>query len=75
MHHLRLVPLATVFLSIMLAAQSTPLPLVGQPPVAKTMAAGDLSRPDPAKQARLKESYGKLPLSFEPNQGQTDQGG
>ena len=30
------------------------------------------AQPDPAMKARVIESYGKLPLSFEPNQGQTD---
>ena len=32
----------------------------------------DLSRPDPSAKLRIIESYGKLPLGFEPNQGQTD---
>lgn len=31
------------------------------------------SEPDPATQARLVETYGKLPLSFEANQGQVDE--
>src|SRR5437667_10576046 len=30
-----------------------------------------LSKPDAATQARVSESYGKLPLGFEANQGQT----
>ena len=30
------------------------------------------SKPSPAEQARAVASYGKLPLRFEPNQGQTD---
>src|SRR5207244_5053135 len=30
------------------------------------------ARPNPADQKRLVESYGKLPLSFEANRGQTD---
>jgi hypothetical protein len=31
-----------------------------------------LSKPDPALQGRVLQNYGKLPLSFEANQGQTD---
>jgi hypothetical protein len=31
-----------------------------------------LSQPNPATQGKIVESYGKLPLSFEANQGQTD---
>jgi Beta-propeller repeat/Abnormal spindle-like microcephaly-assoc'd, ASPM-SPD-2-Hydin len=30
------------------------------------------SQPDPQLHSRLREGYGKLPLSFEPNQGQSD---
>jgi len=30
------------------------------------------AEPDPAARGRVMASYGKLPLSFEPNQGQTD---
>ena len=30
------------------------------------------ARPNPADQKRLVESYGKLPMSFEANRGQTD---
>src|SRR5688572_27325641 len=30
------------------------------------------TRPDQATQARVNEAYGKLPLSFEANEGQTD---
>ena len=32
------------------------------------------SQPDPATRGRLAENYGQLPLSFEANQGQTDEG-
>jgi hypothetical protein len=31
-----------------------------------------LSRPDPKTQGKILEGYGKLPLSFEANRGQTD---
>ena len=30
------------------------------------------SQPDPARRARVAEAFGRLPLSFEPNQGQTN---
>ena len=33
---------------------------------------GPTQQTDPSLRARVVESYGKLPLSFEPNQGQTD---
>src|SRR5215831_16715736 len=37
-------------------------------PVSKS----SLSKPDEAAQARISEAYGRLPLSFEANKGQTD---
>ncbi|MBA3767683.1 MAG: hypothetical protein H0W99_11990, partial [Acidobacteria bacterium] len=40
-------------------------------PIAAT--ASTLTKADPATQARVNESYGKLPLSFEANHGQTDE--
>jgi Beta-propeller repeat/PASTA domain/Dockerin type I domain len=50
---------------------------IGSKPVARTAAsiAPDVKRglPDKLGQAKLIESYGKLPLSFEANHGQTDQ--
>jgi hypothetical protein len=46
--------------NIMLSAQSNPA------------ARSDSSKPGPKTQARILETYGKLPLSFEENQGQTD---
>jgi hypothetical protein len=41
---------------------------------AKTITApgATLSKPDPALQGKVLQNYGKLPLSFEANQGQTD---
>ncbi len=42
-----------------------PLPLKSTPPTA-------LAQPDPARRGQIVESYGKLPLSFEVNRGQTD---
>lgn len=41
-------------------------------PIASTQPAAGLSKPDPALQGRVLQNYGKLPLSFEANQGQTD---
>jgi hypothetical protein len=48
-----------------------PTPDVSLPPISKSAVAG-LSQPDPAMQGRIAENYGKLPLSFEANHGQTD---
>jgi hypothetical protein len=53
-----------------LLSQSNPVPLVNQtagvgPPVSA-------SQTDPKAQARILDSYGKLPLAFEANHGQTD---
>ena len=42
-------------------------------PMADRLATGVSSQPDPTARARAVESYGKLPLSFEANAGQTDQ--
>jgi hypothetical protein len=52
--------------------QANPLPFVNQPPLAKNVATTGLLQPDPARQGRIVEGYGKLPLSFEANHGQTD---
>lgn len=44
-----------------------------QTPLASNNAAmNPVLRPDPERQAKTQESYGKLPLSFEANQGQAD---
>jgi hypothetical protein len=40
--------------------------------VSKSVVASGLSQSDPAGQAKVAEKYGKLPLSFEANHGQTD---
>ena len=42
-------------------------------PLSERLAPGVFSQPDPTARARAVESYGKLPLSFEANAGQTDQ--
>ncbi len=69
---LRLISLCTILLSTMMLAQSTSVSLFNSPVVPKSAAANGLSQPDPAVQAKVAASYGKLPLSFAGNQGQTD---
>jgi hypothetical protein len=54
--------LVTALAGSSLRAQTNLIPLVNHPPVAETTPG----------QARLADAYGKLPLSFEANQGQTD---
>jgi hypothetical protein len=54
----------------MVLAQSSPFPPVRQS--AKVVSPDAASAPDPKAQAGILDSYGKLPLSFEANQGQTD---
>jgi hypothetical protein len=39
---------------------------------AETISNSSLSKPDQATQKRIRESYGRLPLLFEANEGQTD---
>ena len=53
-----------------LLSQSNPVPLVNQS--AMVVSPISASQADPKAQARILDSYGKLPLSFEANQGQTD---
>ena len=69
---LRLIFLCTTLLSTMVLAQSTSVSLNSPPLVPKSAVANGLSQPDPAMKAKVAESYGKLPLSFEANHGQTD---
>ena len=70
MRSARFVCLFVILSSAMLAAQSNTVPLVNQPAVSKV--SSGLSKPDPKTQGRILENYGKLPLSFEANRGQTD---
>ncbi len=76
-------PLRAVTLSLLLALAALllitglPAPLKTAPSyagggVAPASAAESLSRPDAATEARVTDIYGKLPLSFEANQGQSD---
>ncbi len=72
MRSLRLISLCTTLLSTMVLAQSTSVSLISPPRVQKSAVENGLSQPDPAMQAKVAENYGKLPLSFEANHGQTD---
>jgi hypothetical protein len=59
--------------TILLAQSSSIADAVIKAPLARGSAAmKGLSQPDPENQAKIQESYGKLPLSFEANQGQAD---
>jgi hypothetical protein len=53
-----------------LLAQSHLVPFIQQ--TAKVVSPGAAPLPDPQAQAKILDSYGKLPLSFEANLGQTD---
>src|SRR5712692_937462 len=53
-----------------LLAQSNPVPLTNQN--ARVVSPISASEADPKAQAKILESYGKLPLSFEANHGQAD---
>src|SRR5271165_6082190 len=62
--------LIQILAAISLWSQSNPGPLVNQ--AASAAPSIRASQAEPEAQARILESYGKLPLSFEANQGQTD---
>src|SRR5258707_2654069 len=53
-----------------LLAQSNPVPLTNQN--ARVVSPISASEVDPKAQAKILDSYGKLPLSFEANHGQAD---
>jgi Bacterial Ig-like domain (group 3)/Beta-propeller repeat len=53
-----------------LLSQSNPVPVINQ--TASTAPPASAVQPDPKAQARILDQYGKLPLSFEANQGQAD---
>ncbi|MGB6385822.1 MAG: SBBP repeat-containing protein [Terriglobales bacterium] len=77
MRPLRFVSLFTTLLitslfSTLVLAQSSPVLPSKQPIAAKNATPSGLSQPNAASQAKIVEKYGKLPLSFEANQGQTD---
>ena len=66
--------LTCAFVAVPVLAQSGSAvsPIYGSRLVAKSAVSSGLSKPDPARQAKVAESYGKLPLSFEINRGQAD---
>jgi hypothetical protein len=68
----RIIGLFVVLAGTRVLSQLNPVPLLSQPAVVKDRLPAGLSRPDPEVQGKTVESYGKLPLSFEANQGQTD---
>ncbi len=73
MRSLRLLSAIVFLFSTLVLAQSTSLM---NPPLAANRSASALSTPNaqtqPHTAASVNENYGKLPLSFEANQGQTD---
>jgi len=75
MKHARFVCLFTFLTSTFLLSQSNPVAAIKstasvEPPA--HVSSISASQPDPKTQAKVLDSYGKLPLSFEANQGQTD---
>ncbi|SPE45766.1 conserved exported hypothetical protein [Candidatus Sulfotelmatobacter sp. SbA7] len=56
----------------LLFSQSNPVPLVNLRTSERLVPAIGASQSDPKAQAKVPDQYGKLPLSFEANQGQTD---
>jgi len=70
MRILRLAGLFVIAIGTTVLAQANPVPPVRQS--AKAVYPGATSVPDPKTQAKILDSYGKLPLSFEANLGQTD---
>jgi hypothetical protein len=54
----------------LLLSQTNPVPLINQS--ASVVAPISVSQADPKAQAKILDRYGKLPLTFEANQGQTD---
>jgi hypothetical protein len=80
MRPLRLLSLFTISLliilpsTILLAQSSSSIAdaVIKAPLVKQSAAVKDVSQPDPASQAKIRDGYGKLPLSFEANQGQAD---
>jgi Bacterial Ig-like domain (group 3)/Beta-propeller repeat len=68
----RMVSLVATLLSTMVLAQSTSLPLNLQPLAPKSAVPSGSSQPDHAMHGKIAENYGRLPLSFEANYGQSD---
>ena len=73
-HNLRFVCLFGLGILACRPSSFSPPALLGASvPAGPGAASASVSQPDPAARARAVESYGKLPLSFEQNNGQTDQ--
>jgi hypothetical protein len=70
MHRACFVSLFLLLTPTFLLSQSNPAPLVSQS--TRDMRPLSASQDDPKAQAQIFDSYGKLPLSFEANHGQTD---
>jgi len=68
----RLLPLLLLALTTSLLAQSNSSPFLSQPLLPKSAKLTGLSENELKTQRELLQGYGKLPLSFEVNQGQTD---
>jgi hypothetical protein len=69
------ISLVIILLSKILPAQSSSSmteAVINAPLVKQGAAVESLSQPDLENQAKIRESYGNLPLSFEANQGQAD---
>src|SRR3977135_4419793 len=65
--------LASLFTSLLSTTWLAPSASVSSPPrVTRRGVPSVLPQLDPAMQAKIAESYGKLPLSFEANHGQAD---
>jgi hypothetical protein len=61
-----------MFAGPLVLAQANRVPSVNGPLPVKSTPPTALAQPDPARRGQIVESYGKLPLSFELNHGQTD---
>jgi Big-like domain-containing protein/beta-propeller repeat-containing protein len=70
MKHACFVCLFLCLTTTFLLSQSNPIPLINQS--TSVVAPISASQPDPKAQAKILNDYGKLPLSFEANHGQTD---
>src|ERR1700730_8541194 len=60
------------YFSVVMVLLATPVLAQSISQINPPIAASNVSKPDPARQAWVVENYGKLPLSFEANHGQTD---
>ena len=63
--------LASLFIASIQRAPATPAAM-GKKPSSRADLSTSLPSDDAANKMRISEAYGKLPMSFEPNRGQTD---